>query len=121
MHRVFLVCALALSSLSAAIAGENGRPFGPASKDDMSMEAAYNDACSNAFALTLNSYSDHSPLTDRAVANIKMCNGHPNRVICEITTNMMVREYGKSPQTCGTDTVASVPAVFPNEVARSLK
>jgi hypothetical protein len=119
VRKVFLVCAVAMSSATAGIAGE--RAADSAAKDNMSLEAAYDEACANAFVLILNSYSDHSPLSDRAVANIQMCNGHPNQMDCEISSKMLLREYNKSPFTCGTNTATSVPQVFPADAKRSLK
>jgi hypothetical protein len=121
IRKVILVCALALLNPSVGIADEIGRPSVAASKNDMSLGAAYSEACVNAVVLTWNSYFNNLPLTDRASANVKMCNGHPDQMVCETMRNMLAREFGKSPQTCGTNTAKSVPQVFPNDVARSLQ
>jgi hypothetical protein len=47
-----------------------------------------------------------------AMAHVRRCNGHPNKVACEITSQAMMREYGKTPFTCGSDTADySVPVI----------
>jgi len=50
---------------------------------------------------------------NEGVGNIKKCNGHPFRTICEIASQAMLREYGKTPFTCGTDVADSVRLIFP--------
>jgi hypothetical protein len=89
------------------------------SKDDTSLEAASNEASSNALILMLNSYFNHSPLTDGAFANVKISNGHPNRGVCESRQIFWSASSAKALICAGLKTVASVPPVFPNDVGRS--
>lgn len=113
MPNAILVCVLFLSGLTSAVADETGPRSDIAAKDDMSSKAAFDQACTDAIVLIANSYGGHTSPSARALANVKMCNGHPSRVTCEITSQTMLREYGKTPFTCGTNTADSVPLVFP--------
>ena len=113
MPNAILVCVLFLSGLTFAVADEIGRRSDIAAKDDMSSKAAFDQACLDAVLFAANSYADRTPPSVRASANVRMCNGHPSRMICEIASQTMLREYGKSPFTCGTNTADSVPLVFP--------
>jgi hypothetical protein len=113
MSKAVLVCAVFLSGLTSGVADEIGIPSGIAPKADMSRKAAFDAACLDAIALAANNYNDQTPLSARALANVKMCNGHPSQTICEISSGAMLREYGKTPFTCGTNVADSVPLVFP--------
>jgi hypothetical protein len=113
MSKAVLVCVVLLSGLMSGVADEIGTPSGIAPKADMSRRAAFDAACLDAIALAANNYYDQTPLSVRALANVKMCNGHPFQTICEISSRAMLREYGKTPFTCGTNVADSVPLVFP--------
>jgi hypothetical protein len=84
-----------------------------AAEADMSKKAAFDEACQNAIVLVANSYYDQTPPSARASANVMMCNGHPSQMICEISSQVMLREYGKTPFTCGSNVADSVPSIFP--------
>jgi hypothetical protein len=86
MSKAILVCAVLLSGSTPGVADEIGPPSRIAPKADMSRKAAFDAACSDAIALTANNYFDHTPPSARALANVRMCNGHPSRTICEIAS-----------------------------------
>jgi hypothetical protein len=113
MSKAILVCVVLLSGLTSGVADQIGIPSGVVPKADMSREAAFDGACSDAVVLSAHSYSDQMPLSARAAANVRMCNGHPSQAICEISSRVMLQEYGKTPFTCGTNVADSVPLVFP--------
>lgn len=113
MSKVILVCAMLLSGLTSAVADQIGAPFGVARKADEDRKAAFDAACLDAIALVASNYYDQTPLSARALANVKMCNGHPSRTICEISSRAMLQEFEESPFTCGTNVADSVPLIFP--------
>jgi hypothetical protein len=113
MLKVIMVCAVLLSGLTSGVADEIAARSGIAPKADMDKKAAFNQACLDAVALVASNYYEQTPLSARASANVKMCNGHPFQTICEISSQAMLREYGKTPFTCGTNVADSVPLVFP--------
>jgi hypothetical protein len=113
MSKAILVCVVLLSGLTSGVADQIGIPSGVVPKADMSREAAFDAACLDAMALAANSYSDHMPLSARASANVRMCNGHPSQAICQISSQGMLEHYGKTPFTCGTNTADSVLSVYP--------
>jgi hypothetical protein len=112
MPKAILVCVLLLSCLTPGIANENGAAPPLAQKDNMSSKAAFDQACLDAILFAAKSYNDREPLSVRASANVKMCNGHPSGMICEVASQAMLREYEKTPFTCGTNTADSVPLIF---------
>jgi hypothetical protein len=112
MSKAFLVCVALLSGLTSGVADQIGTPSGAARKADMSRKAAFDAACLDAVALVANN-NYQTPLSARALANVKMCNGHPSQAICEISSRVMLQEYGKTPFTCGTNIADCVPLVFP--------
>ena len=113
MSKAILVCVVLLSGSTSGVADQIGTPLDVARKADMSRKAAFDAACLDATALVANNYSDQTSLSARALANVKMCNGHPSQTICEISSRAMLQEYGKTPFTCGTNVTDSVPLVFP--------
>jgi hypothetical protein len=78
-----------------------------------SRRAEFDEACLEAIAFMAESYHFRSTRSARALATVKMCNGHPSRTICEISSQAILEKYGKTPLTCGMDTANSVPLVFP--------
>jgi hypothetical protein len=96
MSKAILVYILFLSGLTTAVADQIETPSVTSPKDDMSRKAAFDEACADAVALVANSYFDHKPPSARATANIKMCNGHPSRIICETASQVMLREFEKN-------------------------
>ena len=113
MSKAILICAVLLSGLTSGVADEIAVRSGIAPQADMSKKAAFNQACLDAIVLMANGYDEQTPLSARASANVKMCNGHPFQTICEISSQAMLREYGKTPFTCGANVADSVPLVFP--------
>jgi hypothetical protein len=112
MSKAILVCVVLLSGLTSAVADQIRTPSGVARKADTSRKAAFDGACLDAIALVANN-NYQTPLSARALANVMMCNGHPSQAICEISSRVMLQEYGKTPFTCGTNVADSVPLVFP--------
>jgi hypothetical protein len=112
MSKAILVCMVLLSGLTSGIADQIGTPSGVARKAGMERKAAFDAACLDAIALMANS-NYQTPLSARVLANVKMCNGHPSQAICEISSRVMLQEYGKTPFTCGNDVADSVPLIFP--------
>jgi hypothetical protein len=115
MPKAILVCVVLLSGLTFGATDQTAAQSGTVPKADMSKRAAFDAACRDAVALVADNYNDRAPLSSRALANVKMCNGHPSETICDATSRAMLREYGKTPFTCGTDVADSVPLVFPPE------
>jgi hypothetical protein len=113
MSKAIWVCIVLLSGLTSGVADQIGTPSGVARKADMSKKAAFDAACLDAIVLVVNNYNDQAPLSARALANVKMCNGHPSQGICEGYSRVMLLEYGKTPFTCGTNVADCVPLVFP--------
>jgi hypothetical protein len=112
MSKAILVCVVLLSGLTSGVADQIGTPSGVTLKADMERKAAFDAACLDAVALMANN-NYQTPLSARVLANVRMCNGHPSRAICEISSRVMLEEYGKTPFTCGTNVADSVPLVFP--------
>lgn len=102
---------------AARAADQMDNPSNLVAKPDMSKKAEFDKACLDAIGFMAESYSSHTPPSGRAMANVKMCNGHPLMTMCEISSQAMLREYGKTPFTCGTDTADSVPLFFPEDYA----
>jgi hypothetical protein len=113
MSKAILVCVVFLSGLTSGVADQIGTPSGVAQEANLGRKAAFDAACLDAIALVANSYFDQAPLSARALANVKMCYGHPSQTICEISSRAMLQEYGKTPFTCATNVADSVPLIFP--------
>jgi hypothetical protein len=113
MSKAILVGVVLLSGLTPGVADQIGTPSGVAREADMGRKAAFDAACLDAIALVANNYFDQAPLSARALANVKMCNGHPSQTICEISSRAMLQQYGKTPFTCATNVADSVPLIFP--------
>ena len=62
-------------------------------------------------------YSDYErsdkPLSALGSALVRNCNGHPKKFICEATSQAVMREFGKTPFTCGTNTLDDPPLILP--------
>jgi hypothetical protein len=119
MSKTILVCVLLFSSLmsglTSAAADEIAAQAGVVKKADETRERA-NEACLQAIDLVMRHYGDEDggkPLSAMAVALVRRCNGHPSRAICDMSSQAMLREFGKTPFTCGTNTADSVPLILP--------
>jgi hypothetical protein len=118
MLKAILVCVLLfpslLSGLTSAAADQPIVPSGVVPNADQTSQRA-NEACLQAMDLVMSNYgdADGKPLTAMAVALVRRCNGHPLRAICDMSSQAMLREFGKTPFTCGTNTADSVPLILP--------
>jgi len=118
MSKAILVCvflfASLMSGLTSAAADQTVAPSGAAPKAGETQEPA-NAACLQAIDLVMRNYGDEGdkPLSAMAVALVRRCNGHPVRAICDMSSQAMLREYGKTPFTCGTNAADSVPLIVP--------
>jgi hypothetical protein len=101
MTKAILVCVALLSGVASGVADQIETSPGVAEKADMDRIAAFTTACLDATALMLNNQYDQAPLSARVAANVKMCNGHPYQTICDISSRVMLQEYGKTPFTMG--------------------
>ena len=104
---VFVVLVFSLPSVAA-------EKVGTSSQNQYVENPAANQACLDAIAYLLNHDYERSdkPLSAMALAHVRRCNGHPNTLICETTSRIMMREYGKTPFTCGSDTADySMPVI----------
>jgi hypothetical protein len=124
MSKAILVCVLLVSGLmsgllsgsTSAAADQPVVPSGPVPKPGDTSQRD-NAACLQAMDLVIRSYGDEGgkPLSAMAMALVRRCNGHPVRAICETSSQAMLREFGKTPFTCGTNTADSVPLILPAE------
>lgn len=120
MSKAILVCVLAFASLlpglTSAAADQPVVPHGIVPKADDTGQRD-NAACLQAMDLVIRNYGDEGgkPLSAMAVALVRRCNGHPVGAICETSSQAMLREFGKTPFTCGTNTADSVPLILPAE------
>jgi hypothetical protein len=118
MSKAIQVCVLLfaslMSGLTSAAADVIAAPSGVVSKVDETRELA-NAACLQAIDLVMRNYGDEDgkPLSAMAMALVRRCNGHPVRAICDMSSQAMLREYGKTPFTCGTNAADSVPLILP--------
>lgn len=102
MSKAILVfVALAVSLLSAV-----AEAAGPSLRKPHALDAVADQACLDAIAYL--AYHDYErsdgPLSAMALAHVRRCNAHPDRLVCETTSGIVKREYGKTPFTCGSDT-----------------
>jgi hypothetical protein len=124
MSKAILVCVLLfsgmisgpMSGLTSAAADQPVVPHGVVAKAGETSQRD-NAACLQAIDLVMRNYNDKDgePLSVMAVALVRRCNGHPVRAICETSSQAMLREYGKTPFTCGINTADSVPLILPAE------
>ena len=112
MSKAILICVLMSSGLTSGGASEIAPSSALASRPDMSKRAAFDQACRDATALIIYGRYEEAPLSARAMANVRMCNGHPLQSICENISKTVLQEYGKTPFTCGSNIADSVPSVF---------
>jgi hypothetical protein len=105
-----------LSGLTSAVADQPVVPSGVGPAPDTTEQRA-SAACLQAIDLVIRNYGDGNdkPLSAMAVALVRRCNGHPVRAICEQSSQTMLREFGKTPFTCGSNTADSVPLILPAE------
>jgi hypothetical protein len=113
MSKAILICVMILSGLTPGVASETGSSSALVPKPDMSKRAAFDQACRDATALIIYGRYEEAPLSARALANVRMCNGHPLQAICQKISKTVLDEYGKTPFTCGSDIAESVPPVIP--------
>ena len=115
MSKAILVCVLPFAGLSSGLT--SAAPVSPsfpwASCQRPTRPA--NAACLQAIDLVIRNYGDEGgkPLSAMAVALVRRCNGHPDRAIRETSSQTMLREFGKTPFTCGANTADSVPLILP--------
>jgi hypothetical protein len=105
---VFVALVFSLPSIAAEEAGTSRNQDEPNLLADM--------ACLDAIAYLAEHDYERSdkPLSAMALAHVRRCNGHPNKGTCETTSRIMMREYGKTPFTCGSDTADySMPVIVP--------
>jgi hypothetical protein len=111
MSKAFLVFAVLVFSLSS-LAAEQADTSSP---DQFELSFA-DQACLEAITYLIGHEYERSdrPLSEMAQAYVRRCNGHPNKAACEIASQAMVREYGKTPLTCGSDTADyKKPVIMP--------
>jgi hypothetical protein len=67
------------------------------SNTDKARELA-TEACLRAIDLMFRNYSDKDgkPLSAMAMALVKRCNGHPFQTICDMASQMVLKESGKN-------------------------
>ena len=117
MLKVFLACATVVLSASVlGISSAAADEVAPASEDRRLVTSA-DQACSDAVRYL--AYSDYErsdkPLSALGSALVRSCNGHPQKIICEATSQTVMREFGKTPFTCGTNTLDDPPLILPRD------
>jgi hypothetical protein len=114
MSKVMLACAtLVLSALvlgSSAAADE----IAPASGERRLVFSA-DEACLDAIQYLIRNDYERSdkPLSALGLALVRSCNGHPKKFICEATSQAVMREFGKTPFTCGSNILDDPPLLLP--------
>jgi len=112
VSKAFLVFVALVFSLPSVVAEEAGAP----SQNEYEPNPLADLACLDAIDYLASHGYERSdkPLSAMARAYIRRCNGHPNKIACEITSQAMMREYGKTPFTCGSDTADyRMPVIVP--------
>jgi hypothetical protein len=94
-------------AFAAAIAGEPSRAGSDVKTD-------FDQACFGALRHLPPRYGElgGEPFSEMAIALIKRCNANPDRMICDVASTTMMREYGKTPFSCGIDTVYTAPVIL---------
>ena len=112
MPRAFLVFAVLVLSQPSLAAGQADTALRDQDKPNWRADAACLDAITYLIA---HSYERSSkPLSATALAYVRRCNGHPDKAICERTSQAMIQEVGKTPFTCGSDTADyTLPVIVP--------
>jgi hypothetical protein len=110
MSRKLLAGLLLMLGCTAAAAGEGGA----SSRAGSEVETVFDQACMAAVYQAVGYYDDRSaqPLSGMALALVKRCNANPNRMVCEVASKTMMREYGKTPFSCGIDTEYTGPVIL---------
>jgi hypothetical protein len=113
MSKAFLVFVVLVFSLPS-VAAEEADPSSPNQEEPNWLA---DTACLDAITyLIAHSYERSSkPLSATALAYVRRCNGHPDKAVCEVTSQAMMRQYGKTPFTCGSDTAdyTTMPVIVP--------
>jgi hypothetical protein len=122
LSKAILVClALSLGPIVTAAAGEAGTASHAVATAAIAKTAdataAADQACLGAVYQVASNYDEQRPLSGRAAAFVRRCNGDPNKIACEVASQTMVREYGKTPFTCGANTAEADPLILPWESA----
>ena len=101
---------LLLLDSTAAVAGEAAT----SSTAEFWVKTDFDQARLAAISRTPSHYGDRNaePFSEMAIALIKRCNANPNRMPCEVASKTMMREYGKSPFSCGVNTVYTGPVIL---------
>jgi sugar/nucleoside kinase (ribokinase family) len=108
MSKKMLVGVLVL--LLSGMAASAGEP----SRLRSGVKTEFDQACLGALGHLPSHYGKvgSEPFSEMAVALIKRCNANPDRMICDVTSKTMMREYGKTPFACGVDTVYTGPVIL---------
>jgi hypothetical protein len=98
---------LLLFGCTAATAGEPSRAGSEVKTD-------FDQACFGALGQLPSRYGEAGgePFSEMAIALIKRCNANPDRMICDVASTTTMREYGKTPFSCGVDTVYTGPVIL---------
>lgn len=110
MSKTILAGLLLLLGGAAATAGEAGT----SSRTDSLVKTDFDQACFGAIGQIPGRYGEEGgePFSEMAIALIKRCNANPDRTTCEVASKTTMREYGKSPFSCGVDTVYTGPVIL---------
>jgi hypothetical protein len=120
MLKIILPCAtlvlsaLVLSSLAVSISSAAADEAAPAS-GERRLVFSTDGACLDAVSYLARSDYERSdkPLSALGLALIRSCNGHPKKIICEATSQAVMREFGKTPFTCGSNILDDPPLLLP--------
>ena len=110
MSKAFLVFMALVFSVPSLAAKQAGAP----SQSKHEPNPLADLACLDAIGYLASHGYERSTPSAAALAHVRRCNGHPNKIACEITSQATMREYGKTPFTCGSDIADyTLPVIVP--------